>query len=454
MRHDSRRLLPYFLIILSKMPPVVSDVVVAAAVEDCSGYFSANVEFVHVGKVWNEFVVENGISMMGVGQLWLLVMEFRIRMAMKVAGNAVMLRSKKQLEFIGFILVVNWRYYLERHVAGVNISQRNVVDLGKVDGVNSSMAKVPSDNPPAISGATYLLVYRDLVATAWWQRFPSDMSLGKCPFEFDFSTLFASIVLSFSGFSPAALSLGKEKFTDLHDISNIGFLEHYFNFAAYNELAARANIKNAVLTDYIGRIQAISSLKTSGQATTNRIHQRTIDIQNLRHVEITDATPVLDIENQRYEDPEQEKMRNRIPFTVFLEVDPRNYQKVKQEDTIPKCKDHRPHATILYSDGLATTSITYFRDQANSLTRECNELLVEIAGKDPYRNTFVVGALINMYSKWGNIDEARLVFDSAVYKNNSMDFNDDSLRAESASSPAVPIGTSCWIMVVGYAICN
>ncbi|GJS08642.1 hypothetical protein Tco_0365438 [Tanacetum coccineum] len=29
------------------MPPVVSDVVVAAAVEDCSGYFSANVEFVH-----------------------------------------------------------------------------------------------------------------------------------------------------------------------------------------------------------------------------------------------------------------------------------------------------------------------------------------------------------------------------------------------------------------------
>ncbi|GKE98609.1 hypothetical protein Tco_0021960, partial [Tanacetum coccineum] len=27
---------------------IVSDVVVAAAVEDCSGYFSANVEFVHV----------------------------------------------------------------------------------------------------------------------------------------------------------------------------------------------------------------------------------------------------------------------------------------------------------------------------------------------------------------------------------------------------------------------
>ncbi|GJT22077.1 hypothetical protein Tco_0892014 [Tanacetum coccineum] len=30
------------------MPPVVSDVVVAAAVEDSNGYFSANVEFVHV----------------------------------------------------------------------------------------------------------------------------------------------------------------------------------------------------------------------------------------------------------------------------------------------------------------------------------------------------------------------------------------------------------------------
>ncbi|KAK1421506.1 hypothetical protein QVD17_23895 [Tagetes erecta] len=42
--------------------------------------------------------------------------------------------------------------------------------------------------------------------------------------------------------------------------------------------------------------------------------------------------------------------------------------------------------------------------------------LVTKMGSD--QNTYVVGALINMYSKCGNIDEACHVFDQAVYKNN------------------------------------
>ncbi|KAK9073606.1 hypothetical protein SSX86_007930 [Deinandra increscens subsp. villosa] len=42
--------------------------------------------------------------------------------------------------------------------------------------------------------------------------------------------------------------------------------------------------------------------------------------------------------------------------------------------------------------------------------------LVTKMGSD--HNTFVVGALIEMYSKCGNIDEASHVFDQAVYKNN------------------------------------
>nr|GEV98373.1 DNA helicase [Tanacetum cinerariifolium] len=49
----------------------------------------------------------------------------------------------------------------------------------------------------------------------------------------------------------------------------------------YNELAARADVKNAILIDYIGRIQAVSRIHTSGDATLNRIHRRIIDIQNL-----------------------------------------------------------------------------------------------------------------------------------------------------------------------------
>ncbi|GJS33841.1 hypothetical protein Tco_0532223 [Tanacetum coccineum] len=44
------------------------------------------------------------------------------------------------------------------------------------------------------------------------------------------------------------------------------------------------------------------------------------------HAQITDATPLLDIQSQRHEEEEQENMRHRFPLTVLLEVDPQNYQ--------------------------------------------------------------------------------------------------------------------------------
>ncbi|GJV55283.1 hypothetical protein Tco_1456288 [Tanacetum coccineum] len=34
-------------------------------------------------------------------------------------------------------------------------------------------------------------------------------------------------------------------------MSNVDFPEHYFNFATYNELDARADVKNAILTGFI-----------------------------------------------------------------------------------------------------------------------------------------------------------------------------------------------------------
>ncbi|GKA68952.1 hypothetical protein Tco_0775016, partial [Tanacetum coccineum] len=40
---------------------------------------------------------------------------------------------------------------------------------------------------------------------------------------------------------------------------------------------------------------------------------------------------------------------------------------------------------FVVSDGSATISMTCCSDQANSLTRDCNELLAEITDKDPYR---------------------------------------------------------------------
>ncbi|GJT01857.1 hypothetical protein Tco_0823026 [Tanacetum coccineum] len=46
---------------------------------------------------------------------------------------------------------------------------------------------------------------------------------------------------------PTSLIFGK--IVDIQEISNVGFPEQYFNFAAYNELPARANVRNAILTE-------------------------------------------------------------------------------------------------------------------------------------------------------------------------------------------------------------
>ncbi|GKC50459.1 Clp protease regulatory subunit ClpX3, mitochondrial, partial [Tanacetum coccineum] len=66
-------------------------------------------------------------------------------------------------------------------------------------------------------------------------------------------------------------------------------------------------------------------------------------------------------------------------------------QKVKQEDPYPMCKDHGPQTKTIYSfkavvtDGSATVSITCFSDQANSFTRDCNDVLAELTNKDLYQ---------------------------------------------------------------------
>nr|GEV65680.1 hypothetical protein [Tanacetum cinerariifolium] len=70
--------------------------------------------------------------------------------------------------------------------------------------------------------------------------------------------------------NPASLIFGR--FIDLQDISNVDFPEHYFNFATYNELQPKADVKNAILTDNVGRIQAVSRIYTSGDVTTNQTH--------------------------------------------------------------------------------------------------------------------------------------------------------------------------------------
>ncbi|GJZ85918.1 nucleic acid-binding, OB-fold protein [Tanacetum coccineum] len=79
--------------------------------------------------------------------------------------------------------------------------------------------------------------------------------------------------------NPTSLIFGR--FIDLLEISNDGFPEHYFNFASYNELPARTDVRNSILTDYVGCMQAVNRIYTSGDVTTNRTRQGIIEIQNL-----------------------------------------------------------------------------------------------------------------------------------------------------------------------------
>ncbi|GKA41560.1 nucleic acid-binding, OB-fold protein [Tanacetum coccineum] len=72
------------------------------------------------------------------------------------------------------------------------------------------------------------------------------------------------------------------RYLQAQNIPNDNFPLHYFNFAAYNELAGRENVRDTVLTDYIGHIRAVSGINTFGDATTQRKQRKIIDIENLR----------------------------------------------------------------------------------------------------------------------------------------------------------------------------
>ncbi|GJX26467.1 DNA helicase [Tanacetum coccineum] len=75
------------------------------------------------------------------------------------------------------------------------------------------------------------------------------------------------------------------------------------------------------------------------------------------------------------------KKQEPIPSSTLLEVNPQNYQGTRFP--IAKTTDLNQLQSI--GDGSATISVTCFSNQANSLIRDCNELLAELSNKDPYQ---------------------------------------------------------------------
>ncbi|GJX37602.1 hypothetical protein Tco_0250905 [Tanacetum coccineum] len=103
------------------------------------------------------------------------------------------------------------------------------------------------------------------------------------------------------------------------EISNIGFPEHYFNFAAYNELSARATARNPILT-------GLHLLETS--ATHYYLNPNIPETYQIRQLypQLPPMGPILNINHQQEEDPERERFRSRFPLATLLQIDPQNYQ--------------------------------------------------------------------------------------------------------------------------------
>ncbi|GKD19939.1 DNA helicase, partial [Tanacetum coccineum] len=154
-------------------------------------------------------------------------------------------------------------------------------------------------------------------------------------------------------------------------------------------------------------------ISTSGDATSNMIHQRIIDIQNLSGNTISLALwhdMAVNFNLQEYEVLERPVVIAvsscwGVRFTSEATIYKINTQKkwyyqrcascgkqVHPGNPFPTCPNHGPQPTPVYSycfkaiinDGTATMSMTCFSDQANALIRDCNDILAELPNKNPY----------------------------------------------------------------------
>ncbi|GJS51633.1 DNA helicase [Tanacetum coccineum] len=395
-------------------------------------------------------------------------------------GEVELLYLREYLNTLSFVGLP-----LHRSMATTSISKSTAEEKGKMIVTKPDVTIIADLNPMDTNKTIEAVVYRKWSS----KHVQTQQPMKYCCILLDKQLLQLHKAYKISGFSceqtglwertldnPTSLTFGK--YIHLEEIPAKDFPEHYFNFASYNELAARADVRNAILTDYIGRIQAVSRIRTSGDATSNRIHRRIIDIQNLSaipsfcalwhhscqlpcyknmkhckgrvaiavflsstsathyylnpnipetfhikqvHQQLPEPQVILNIENQRYENQEEEKTRNRFPLATIFDLDPQNYEGVRftSEATIykintqkkwyyqrcascrlqvipgnpfPTCKNHGPQPIPVYSycfkaiinDGTATMSLTCFSDNTNTFIRGCDDILAELPNKDPY----------------------------------------------------------------------
>ncbi|PWA71280.1 nucleic acid-binding, OB-fold protein [Artemisia annua] len=226
------------------------------------------------------------------------------------------------------------------------------------------------------------------------------------------------------------LCLGKYTQVDL--LQDKSFPYHYFNFAAFNELNARLEKKNPILTDYIGYVHNVEKVKEYGGATTSRVKVRNIGIRNLKYNEANAVGPQLEVQTERLTNWEQERNRNRVPLATLLQIDPKTQQRVLftqdamilQVDTshdwyYQKCDEcggklrygylhgqchqygtkPKPENSycfrIVITDGTGNALMSCFTPQTDGLIKDVNTLLQEVDNKDPQTIPAAILALQN-----------------------------------------------------------
>ncbi|PWA64275.1 Replication protein A 70 kDa DNA-binding subunit B [Artemisia annua] len=209
------------------------------------------------------------------------------------------------------------------------------------------------------------------------------------------------------------LSFGK--YTQIQQLSDTDFPYHYFNFAAFNELNARLEKKNPILTG--GQIQL--------SATSATRYYFNPDVEETGKLlaaynQANASRGHIQVQTQRLTSWEQERNRNRVPLGTLLQIDPKTQQRVlfTQEATIleidtthhwyyQKCGECGGKLTygylhgqchqygtkpnpqnsycfrIVITDGTGNAVVSCFTPQTDGLIKDVNTLLQEVENKDP-----------------------------------------------------------------------
>nr|GEV70818.1 DNA helicase [Tanacetum cinerariifolium] len=243
---------------------------------------------------------------------------------------------------------------------------------------------------------------------------------------------------------PNDITLIFGRYISFGPIPNNNFPKHYFNFIAYNEVDARADVSEAPLTAESFDINAYEKMpkpviiavsstwatKRYGalqiNATSATCYYLNPEIPETSHIlnvyaDFINPVPELEIERQPYSTQSEEQMRNRHTLQSLLNVNPQHYEQIKfttkatllqiiapngwyyrkcsqcnikipEDSAFSQCQNHGPQPTPHYGycfraiidDGTATTTITCFSPDAHTFVPDYNSVVNSVEDKDTY----------------------------------------------------------------------